>query len=270
MEHITGWKKIDRILNKQVPLLNNKIKLLENFTAELLAHKPVQYVLNEAWFYGIKLFVNQHVLIPRPETEELAEWIIQKVKKKEVKKRELDHRMQDESSPDPITMLDIGTGSGCIPIVLKKNLPSADVLASDISKDALLVAQKNAIENAVDVAFLHIDFLDEEQWEHLPYVDVIVSNPPYIPIKDKQTMRPNVVKYEPHLALFVEDNNPLIFYQSIAAFANRKLKPAGSVFVELHEDLAKNVQQVFERNGFNTIEIRQDMQGKDRMIKVER
>ena len=260
MEHLTGWKKIDRILNKQVSLLPGKIELLDKYATQLLAHKPVQYVLNEAWFYGLKLFVNQHVLIPRPETEELVEWILHDRKT----------GTNATSSPDQVVILDIGAGSGCISIALKKNLPHADVFACDISKDALIIAQKNALDNEVDIALLHQDFLNQQQWPHLPYVDVVVSNPPYVPLGDKKTMRPNVLEYEPHLALFVEDDDPLVFYRSISMFATQRLNPNGSIFMEVHEGLAQDVQSLFTANGYSQIEIRKDMQGRDRMIRVTR
>jgi len=270
MEHITGWKKIDRILNKQVPLLNDKITLLEKFTTELLVHKPVQYVLNEAWFYGLKFFVNEHVLIPRPETEELVEWIVREVGDTRYEVQNKNQDPENRHEHHTLRIFDVGTGSGCIPITLKKNLHSADIYTCDISKEALGVAQRNALEHQADIGLLHIDFLDISQWEHLPFFDIVVSNPPYIPLKDKETMRPNVIDYEPHLALFVENNDPLIFYRSIADFAKEKLRPGGIIFAELHEGLATGVQEVFAEKGFDNMEIKKDMQGKDRMIKVNR
>lgn len=245
LEHLTGWKKIDRLIHKDEELANKKQLLLERYTQELLQHKPVQYVLNEAWFCGMHFFVNEHVLIPRPETEELVEWITR--------------------SSQPKTLLDVGTGSGCIPISIKKKLPGVETYACDISTKALEVAKQNALAQNTNIHFLHIDFLDKKAREDLPQVDTLVSNPPYIPQKDKDTMLPNVLQYEPHLALFVEDNDPLIFYRALAEFGQTHLLPGGSIFVEIHEDLANAVKELF--NAFN-VEIKKDMQGKERMIRA--
>lgn len=262
MEHITGWKKIDRILNKQVPLRADKIELLETYITDLLSHKPVQYVLNEAWFFGLKFFVNEHVLIPRPETEELVEWIVTAVGSLKGE--------PDGNAALNKTAFEVGTGSGCISIALKKHLPALDIVACDISKGALQVAQKNALAHLADIRFLYLNFLDQEQWKLLPSFDIIVSNPPYIPLKDKDSMRPNVLQHEPHLALFVENDDPLIFYQAIADFAREKLNPGGSIFAEIHETHAPDVQTVFEKNHFSSIELKKDLQGKDRMVRVNR
>jgi len=261
LEHLTGWKKIDRILNKHLPLLPETIQLLEKYTADLLAHMPVQYVLNEAWFYGLKFFVNNHVLIPRPETEELVEWIVKTVTPSQPAMENI------HCAPD-LTLFDIGTGSGCIPIALKKQLPSTTVYACDVSKNGLEVARKNATKHQTDVGFLHINFLDPVQWEHLPYFDIIVSNPPYIPLKEKRTISPNVLHHEPHLALFVENEDPLIFYSVIADFAKEKMRTGGNIFVEIHEKIGNEVQLLFAEKGFVSIELKKDMQGKDRMIRV--
>jgi release factor glutamine methyltransferase len=256
MEQITGWKKIDRILNKNVPLLPNKIEILEKYTEELLAYKPIQYVLGEAWFYGMHFFVNEHVLIPRPETEELVQWAIGTVDNSK-------RAMQKN-----ITVLDVGTGSGCISISLKKNLPFAEVYACDISQHALNVAEKNAIMHDTVIQLLQIDFLDKRQWNTLPPVDIIISNPPYVPLNEKETLAANVVLYEPHVALFVDNNDPLIFYKAIADFAKEKMKPGGKVYAEIHERLASDVQQVFVEKDLTSLEVKKDMQGKPRMIRV--
>jgi release factor glutamine methyltransferase len=247
MEHITGWKKIDRIVNKQVPLLPEKLALLEQFTQELLAHKPVQYVLHEAWFCGMPFYVDENVLIPRPETEELVEWVA------------------EEAKPNA-TILDIGTGSGCIPIALKKKLPNATIYSCDVSADALEVAKRNAVTLKADIQFVHVNFLQNR--EQLDPVDIIVSNPPYIPVSNKSTMQPNVLQYEPHLALFVENDDPLLFYNTIADFAQHKLLPGGAIYVEIHEDLGEQTKALFSGKGFAAVELRKDMQGKDRMVKA--
>jgi release factor glutamine methyltransferase len=205
--------------------------------------------------------VNEHVLIPRPETEELVEWIVADVSPERQSKGW-------QLAVDKFTMLDIGTGSGCIPIAIKKKMPSTEVFGCDISIHALEVAQKNAVTHQADIGWLQMNFLDTRQWENLPMFDIIVSNPPYIPLKDQETMQPNVLLFEPHLALFVENNDPLVFYKAIARFAKEKMKPGGSIYVEIHEALGKEVMQVFSEEGFGEIELKKDMQGKERMIRV--
>ncbi len=254
MEKVTEWKRIDRVMNKEVTLSPEKEKLLSFYTKALLTHKPVQYVLNEAWFYGMKLYVDENVLIPRPETEELIEWVSEDMRQ----------------SASPITMLDVGTGSGCIALALKNKLPFAEIFACDISEPALTVARRNALLLNKDIHFIHCDFLKNEASANLPLVNIIVSNPPYIPVQDKSGMHPNVLMYEPHLALFAADHDPLIFYTAIADFAATNLKNGGAVFVEIHEQMGNDVRKLFLQKGFNAFELRRDMQGKERMIRVSR
>jgi release factor glutamine methyltransferase len=275
MENITEWKKIDRVVNKNVLLSLPKIELLKKYSEELLLHKPVQYVLHEAWFAGMKFYVDENVLIPRPETEELVDWIAKEAGSRE---SEAGGLMADGRSwltekkltihHSPLTILDIGTGSGCIPIALKKKLPDSEIYSCDISIGALNIAKQNAVDNNADIHFLHLDFLNENQRALLPLFDIIVSNPPYIPMKEKQSMMRNVADYEPHLALFVENSNALVFYESIADFAKEKLSVNGEIFVEVHEEQSCNVKKLFSFKGFTDIEIKKDMQSKDRMIKA--
>ena len=252
MEHVTGLRKIDRIMHKQSPLAPEKAVRLQEYTRELLTHKPVQYVLHEAWFCGMPFYVDEQVLIPRPETEELVEWIGQ---------------FGNRQSANGLRILDIGIGSGCIPVSLKKKLPQAEVYACDVSEGALGVAARNAAAQQTPINFLQVDFLDTNSWSALPEVDIIVSNPPYIPQKDKQTMLQNVLAYEPHLALFVPDNDALVFYEAIAGFAQRTLPGHGCVFVEIHEDLGQQTKELFESKSFKA-EVKKDFQGKDRMVKA--
>lgn len=252
MEKVTEWKRIDRIMNKEVTLSPEKEKLLASYTAALLTHKPVQYVLNEAWFYGMKLYVDENVLIPRPETEELLEWV-----RKDIRKSESELRI-----------LDIGTGSGCIALGLKKKLPLAKLYASDVSEPALEVAKKNAMYLNEEIHFIHSNILMNKAILELPKVDIIISNPPYIPFHDKAGMHSNVVLHEPHLALFVEDNDPLVFYNAIAHFAVTNLNRSGAVFVEIHEHMSNSVRELFIQKGFKNIELRKDLQGKERMVKA--
>jgi len=250
MENITGKRKIDRLLNKDVTLSPFQTDVFHQYIFGLTKNQPVQYVLHESWFCGMKFYVDQYVLIPRPETEELVEWVT------------------TESTPAPLSILDVGTGSGCIAISLKKKLPTAIVHACDISPDALTVARRNATDLGADIDFKLMDILDSRQREHLPTLDLIVSNPPYIPLKDKTSMSPHVVDHEPHIALFVKDEDPVIFYQAIAQLGREKLSPKGALFAEIHEDLAGAVAGVFKKAGYQNIVVRQDMQGKDRMIKA--
>ena len=254
-ENVTGLKKWQRRENKNQELEESDSKKVEKYLEELLLNKPVQYVLNEAWFYKMNFFVNENVLIPRPETEELVEWIVSDLKK--------------EKRPDPTTVLDIGTGSGCISVSLKKELPQVNVTSVDVSEKALSVAKKNAILLNASIDFFQMDFLNEKEWNRLSQYDVIVSNPPYIPIGEKEILAKNVTDFEPEIALFVSQNDPFIFYKSIAQFAKDHLKENGKIYVEVHEEYAKNVKIIFEKPGFNS-EIKRDIYGKERMIKMEK
>jgi release factor glutamine methyltransferase len=207
----------------------------------------------------MKFYVDHHVLIPRPETEELVEWVTGSFT-----------ATAAGSSAAPLSILDVGTGSGCIAISLKKKLPASSVHACDISPDALSVARRNAASLGADIDFRLVDILDSRQREYLPTLDLIVSNPPYIPYRDRSTMSPHVVDHEPHLALFVKDEDPVIFYQAIAQLGKERLSPTGALYAEIHEDLAPQVTEAFKKAGYRDIAIRQDMQGKDRMIKATR
>jgi release factor glutamine methyltransferase len=255
-ENVTGLKRPDRHISKDIELNEQAGIQLENYVHELLQHKPLQYVLQEAWFYKMKFFVNKHVLIPRPETEELVSWVVQDVR----------ISMHDRRCNE-LQLVDIGTGSGCIAISLKKELEKLHISAIDISADALSVARKNADVLQTQVDFLKIDFLDESLWNVLNMYDVIVSNPPYIPEFEKEKMAQNVTAFEPGIALYVQNNNPFIFYEKIAKFAQSHLKQHGKIFVEIHEKYASEVTQIFNGYNFKT-EIKEDIYGKKRMIKV--
>ncbi len=255
LEKITGWSKIDRILNKQVRLSAAMKETFLRYEAALQQQQPVQYVLEECWFMGMKFYVNPAVLIPRPETEELVEWVMQHVSK--------------SSMDNPFSILDIGTGSGIIAVALNKKLPHLYLNACDISAAALAVAERNAADHGVSVCFTQCDFLDPQQQELLPVVDVVVSNPPYIPVNERSTLSKPVAEHEPALALFVE-KDPLQFYNAIGMFSKKHLKPEGSLFVEVHERHGKDVQALFEELGFKNVELKKDMQGNDRMVKALR
>ncbi len=252
MEHITAKKRIDRLLDKQVVLTDVQLLRLNTILQDLSTHKPIQYILGEAWFAGMKFFVNGSVLIPRPETEELVEWITAEIKNEKLIINNL---------------LDIGTGSGCIPISLKKMLPGLLVTSIDVSEDALKIARQNADTLEAEVTLLNIDFLHEANWEQLPVVDVIVSNPPYIKRSEHSTMEKNVLDYEPSIALFVPDEDALLFYRKIALFGKTHLAKNGTIFLEINEALGKEVVQLYTDHEYD-VEIRKDMQGKDRMVRV--
>ena len=268
MEHVTGLNKSKRSFKKEEPLTEQQLQELKQYNQRLSLHEPVQYVLGEAHFYKMKLFVDNNVLIPRPETEELVEWIVNDVKKSGLNVFERKGAESDETKK--LKILDVGTGSGCIALALKKEMPKAEVWGCDVSDAALNVARRNGSELDIRVDFQGIDFLDSAQQRSLPTVDILVSNPPYIPLKDKETMDKNVVEHEPHTALFVEDNDPLIFYKSLANFGNTRLYEEGCIYMEIHENLAQDVIKLFKTEGYNKIELKKDMQGKDRMIKVVR
>lgn len=248
-ENVTGITRLKRITEKDLLIARHEVNKINAALAELLLHKPVQYVLGEAWFCGKKFIVNDAVLIPRPETEELVELVIH----------------------DPVcdqqnfSILDIGTGSGCIAITLKARLPKAIVSAVDISDTALAVAKINGENNNASILWRQADILNEIEWNNFEMFDIIVSNPPYIPDDDKNSMADNVLKYEPHVALFAPVGDSLIFYRAIAAFGKDHLKEKGKIFVEIHEGLAENVADVFNQNGY-TVSIHKDMMGKDRMV----
>ena len=273
-ENITDWvfesiannKRSDRISDKQKQFSDSVTQQLNTVLQRLLTHEPVQYILGEAWFYKMKFFVNEYVLIPRPETEELVEWVVEGIrnKKLEIRNKKVSELTTHNS---PFTILDIGTGSGCIAIALKKELPDAEVFAIDVSEDALHVAKQNAQDQNASINFLQIDFLNEDYWQSLQSFDIIISNPPYIPEDEKSKLARNVVDNEPHLALFVSDEDPFIFYRKIASFSEQHLKENGKVFVEVHEDFSKEVQQIFAEKNFTT-EIKKDMCGRERMVKA--
>ena len=251
MEYLTGSKKAERMLYKNAAITDKEEYLLQQYIERLMQQEPVQYVLNEAWFSGLKFYVDKNVLIPRPETEELVEWII-----------------SNRKFPDSdLKILDIGTGSGCIPISLKRKVQKSTMWACDISAAALEVAKRNATALGAEVNFILLNFLDSNTWQQLPFFDIIVSNPPYIPEIDKKQMQANVLQYEPATALFVPDNDPLVFYKAIAEFGKTHLNKAGCIYTEIHEDLGEATMAIFQSAGYTT-ELKKDMHQKDRMIKA--
>lgn len=248
VEHVSGWNRSQLLMNKDHTLDQEILEIYENTLAALKEGKPLQYVFSETWFYGLKFKVSSSVLIPRPETEELVEWILQAI----------------TTSGVPVSsLIDIGTGSGCIAISLKANLPQTEVSALDVSAEALTVAAENAVLNNTEINFIQSSIIE---YHTAVKYDIIVSNPPYITEDERAAMHENVLQYEPHLALFVTNENPLIFYKSIADFALEQLRPEGKLFFEINEYLGKEMVDMLIDKGFNHIELRKDMQGKERMI----
>lgn len=242
---------------------------INHYQQQLLSHRPVQYVLNEAWFYNQKFEVNESVLIPRPETEELVELIIKETKHQNQKVRNTKYEAPSDRTSyfvPPTSFLDIGTGSGCIPITIKKNIPEAEVTAVDVCSEALHIAMNNAVTHETEINFQLLDFLDESKWKELGMFDVIISNPPYIKTSESKTMNEHVLQYEPHKALFVPDDDALIFYRKIAAFATTHLKHGGKVYVEINQQLGKETANVFVERGFKDVVLIKDMSGNERFV----
>lgn len=249
LEHLTKLSPIElRLTFDKQQFTEFQEKQFIQIIEELKSHKPLQYALGEATFYGLNFKVNENVLIPRPETEELVDWILQ------------------ENTLQSPTILDVGTGSGCIAISLKKNIPNAKVFALDISEKALELAQENARHNQTEIHFLHRDILNNTL-EDVSQFDIIVSNPPYIRDLEKKMMQANVLEYEPHLALFVSNENPLIFYDRISSLAQEKLQKNGILFFEINQYLGMEMQNLLQKKSFSEIEIRKDLNQNERMLK---
>lgn len=245
-EKIVKMPEYEVHLNPNDLTSSNIFSRISEVLDELRKGNPVQYVIGEADFMDIVFDVNSSVLIPRPETEELVHWII-----------------SNNKSNSPM-ILDIGAGSGCIAISLAKYLSNAKVSALDVSEKALSVAKRNAIKNSVNVDFIIGDILELSEIDGAPF-DIIVSNPPYVRELEKQLMNRNVIDFEPHLALFVNDNDPLLFYRTIAQKSKNWLKPNGQIYFEINEAFGNEIKDMLIGNGFTDVEIRKDINGKDRM-----
>jgi release factor glutamine methyltransferase len=252
MEHVTGLDKMKRLVEKDVTFTEEQQQLYNEASSSLLTGMPLQYVLGHAWFMGRQFRVDSNVLIPRPETEELVQWIV------------------DDQGNKNISILDIGTGSGCIPVSLKMELPESIVTTCDISEEAIEVARKNARLLGADLEFLRGDFLSHIFRRQLPHYDVIVSNPPYIPIAEKETLDKNVRDFEPELALFVPDEDALLFYRHIAQFGKEHLNENGTVYCELHIEYAIATGELFKDQGYTDVTVRKDMHGNLRMLKAKK
>ncbi len=242
-----GLKRIDLALNPEKQLSKNELEKWNFLLEQLKAEVPIQYLLGKTTFYGLPFMVNEHVLIPRQETEELVDWIL------------------SDNKRENLNVLDIGTGSGCIAISLAKNLENATTTAIDVSENALVTAGQNAEMNNVQVDFQFRDILAVNELEQF---DIIVSNPPYVRELEKDEIRRNVLEHEPPLALFVSDTEPLVFYRKIAALAFKSLNSDGKLYFEINQYLGEEMFQMLEETGFTAIELRKDIYGNDRMIRA--
>lgn len=243
-------RQIDLALNHDLNFSESDFVVWNTLLSQLKKEVPIQYLLGKTSFYGLDFEVNENVLIPRPETEELVEWIINENSKTDKTKK--------------LRILDIGTGSGCIAISLAKNLPNAEVYGFDVSKKAIETAKRNAINNKVDVTFVLLDILETDLITS--NFDIIVSNPPYVRNLEKEEIKKNVLDYEPHLALFVEDNDALIFYRKIAVLAKNSLLENGQLFFEINQYLGKEMMDLMETMNYKNIELKKDIYDNDRMI----
>jgi release factor glutamine methyltransferase len=248
-EHITGWNQINQVVNKDKNLAQSHVDAMQNALTALKEGRPIQYITGKAWFMGNELMVNENVLIPRPETEELVDWVIEYA-------TIIDKHLQ---------IMDIGTGSGCIAISLKLALPNCMVAGLDVSEDALGVAKENAKHLNAEISWMQENILDTT---YLPNkFDIIVSNPPYIPFKENVNMQVQVKNFEPSIALFVTNEDPLIFYRTIARLGKQYLNPNGQLFFEMHYDQGKALLALFDEMGYHA-ELRKDMFGKDRILRA--
>ena len=248
-EHVTGWNQINQVVHKDEPLNEKCIDDLQNALNKLKEGSPIQYITGKAWFMGNEWKVNENVLIPRPETEELVDWVTEYA------------TIIDK----PLQILDIGTGSGCIAISIKLALPDCMVAGLDISESALSVSKENAQLLNADISWMQENILDTT---YLPNkFDIIVSNPPYIPFKENVNIEVQVKNFEPNIALFVTDADPLIFYRTIARLGKQYLNLNGQLFFEMHYDQGKALIALFDEMGYHA-ELRQDMFGKDRMLRA--
>lgn len=260
LEKLHGLKRIDLAINPQTVMDGAHLKQWKNIVSELKKQRPIQYILGETTFYGLSFLVNENTLIPRPETEELVELIIEST--------------NYELRNTKLKVLDIGTGSGCIAISLAKHLPTSEVYAIDVSEEALATAKKNAELNKVAIDFISTNILDVITLSAVAGLDkqfdIIVSNPPYVRNLEKAEIKPNVLEYEPHLALFVEDTDALLFYRKIAELAIKNLNSNGKLYFEINQYLGKETIKLLEDFGFRNVELKKDIYGNDRMMEGTR
>lgn len=249
VEHFLGLSKSHIRMHPDQRLSESELLDLHFTLKRLKKHEPIQYILERADFFGLVFKVNQHTLIPRPETEELVDLAIKQI-------------------PESGKVLDIGTGSGCIPIALKKNRLDLSIFATDISEEALNLAKKNSLEIGTEISFFLSDILNDQLTDHLSSnsLDCIISNPPYIGNSEKAEMNVNVLDFEPHLALFVQDSDPLIFYKRIASLGRELLKPKGQIMVEINQKFGKECLELFENSNYSEVTLLKDLNNNDRII----
>ena len=270
LEHYFNIDRVKIALEPDLRLSESELLTLHFAVKELLKNRPIQYIIGETEFCGMRFFVNGNVLIPRPETEEMVNHLAATLSpsfRPDIERRE----MGAEKSPANISILDIGTGSGCIAIILAKLIPNSDVTAVDVSEKALEVARKNAESNGVNVHFVLDDILNPHVKTHgraSQQFDIIVSNPPYVCESEKSEMRANVLEHEPSSALFVPDSDPLVFYRNILEFAQTALKPDGQIWFEINEKFGKETTELCREKGFKNVEIIKDFRGKERVVRV--
>lgn len=247
-ERVKGYSRTQFLMAKEEVLCDDETEQFLEIVARLKKHEPIQYIFGQTEFYSLLFHTSPGVLIPRPETEELVQWIIQ------------------EPGKETPSILDVGTGSGCIAVALKKNLTGAAVWACDISPASIDTARKNAALNQVEINVVEYDILNQSPRAEFPIFDIIVSNPPYVRESEKVQMGKNVLEYEPALALFVPDDRPLLFYQRIADFALQQLIDGGRLYFEINEAFGSECSEMLARKGFSKIVVQKDIHGKDRMI----
>jgi len=258
LQEFTGLTRTELLADPERPLKFDVLNRLEEGVDSLLHHVPVQYILGKTFFYGLEFYVDENVLIPRPETEELVDWVIGDLKAG-------GGMMGDDH---PRELLDIGTGSGCIAVAIGKNIPDIRITGTDIYTSVLQIARKNARYHGVRIRFLKHDILSWFVRDLSGSYDVVMSNPPYVCLSERAFMRQNVLQYEPWVSLFVSDEHPLIFYEAIAAFALKHLKRPGRLYVEINERKGQEVTALLAGKSFGDIVLRQDINGKDRMVRA--
>ena len=260
LEEYLGFRRVDIVLKSDFKINQKTLNLLQSATKQLEQEVPLQYIIGKTEFYGLPFAVNKHVLIPRPETEELVAWVVSESSRFKT----FNTSTKQTTETKQLKILDIGTGSGCIPVSLKKQLPFAEISAIDISNDALTVAKKNAVLNNVDIHFILQDILKTVALDQ--HYDIIISNPPYVRELEKKELKNNVLKNEPHVALFVENDNPLIFYAKIAELAKKYLNKNGLLFFEINQYLGTETIDLVNKKGLKNIQLKKDMFGNDRII----
>lgn len=252
-EKFLGLRRVDVALHLEKNITEEELHRFIEARKRLENQDPIQYIVGDTYFYGLRFQVNQYVLIPRPETEELVDWIVKDCENYSKEKR--------------LKILDIGTGSGCIAVSLAKHLPQAEIFAMDVSEKALEIAKLNAEHNQAQVRFMLANVLELEVLKN--DFDIIVSNPPYVRMLEKREMQPNVLEHEPHLALFVSDQDPLVFYNKITGLAKKNLKKGGVLYFEINQYLGNETADLIKKYGFSDIQLRKDLYNNDRMIRAD-